>query len=62
MSINTAFPEEAYGFMRGVFMLPQAIVGRYCCAQSTHPDNYRSLVGDVKKEESAHASSAREIY
>ena len=38
-------------------MLPQAIVGRYRCAQSTHPDNYRSLVGDVKKEESAHGGA-----
>ena len=49
MSMNTALPEEADGFMRGVFVPPQAIVGRYCCAQSTNPDNYRSLVGDVKK-------------
>ncbi len=62
MSINTAVPEEAYGFILGVFMLPQAIVGRHCCAQSTNLDNYRSLVGDVKKEGSARASSAREIY
>ena len=57
MSMNTALPEEADGFMRGVFMPPQAIVGRYCCAQSTNPDNYRSLVGDVKKEESAHGGA-----
>jgi trehalose synthase len=27
-------------------MLPQVAVGRHCCAQSTNPDNYRSLVGD----------------
>ena len=27
-------------------MLPQVIIGRHCCAQSTNPDNYRPLVGD----------------
>ena len=27
-------------------MLPQVVVGRHCCAQSTNPDNYRPLVGD----------------
>ena len=27
-------------------MLPKVRLGRYCCAPSTHPDNYRPLVGD----------------
>jgi trehalose synthase len=27
-------------------MLPQVVVGRHCCAQSTNPANYRPLVGD----------------
>jgi trehalose synthase len=27
-------------------MLPQVVVGRHCCAQSTNPDNYRPLVGN----------------
>ena len=32
-------------------MLPQVSVGRHCCAQSTHPDNYRPLVGDALIDE-----------
>lgn len=27
-------------------MLPQVVVGRHCCAQSTNPDNYQPLVRD----------------
>ncbi len=32
-------------------MLPQVVVGRHCCAQSTNPDNYRPLVGDALIDE-----------
>jgi trehalose synthase len=32
-------------------MLPQVTIGRHCCAQSTNPDNYRPLVGDVLVDE-----------
>lgn len=35
-------------------MLPQVIVGRHCCAQSTNPDNYRPLVGDALVDELEH--------
>jgi trehalose synthase len=32
-------------------MLPEVRLGRYCCAPSTHPDNYRPLVGDALIDE-----------
>ena len=32
-------------------MLPQVTLGKHCCAQSTHPDNYRPLVGDELVDE-----------
>lgn len=32
-------------------MLPQIVVGRHCCAQSTNPNNYRPLVGDALIDE-----------
>jgi len=32
-------------------MLPQVVVGRHCCAQSTNPNNYRPLVGDTLIDE-----------
>ncbi len=32
-------------------MLPQVVVGRHCCAQSTNPGNYRPLVGDALIDE-----------
>lgn len=32
-------------------MLPAVRLGRYCCAPSTHPDNYRPLVGDALIDE-----------
>lgn len=32
-------------------MLPEVHLGRHCCAPSTHPDNYRPLVGDALIDE-----------
>jgi len=39
-------------------MLPQVIVGRHCCAQSTNPDNYRPLVGDELIDELGHLAQS----